>query len=133
MANTGEASEGERTGHSVTDKPENNTGTATDGSNGVVVGEESSEFANLRIEEEYVDDRGRIVGMARDESGKVVEEMLDGDGNVFDPEAPAGMRPGDDQGAEATHAARRRADELGLDLSGVKGTGSAAGAYSSGT
>ena len=99
--------------------------TATGGSVGVVGEEKSNNLANLRTEEEYVDDRGRIVGRARDESGRVGEAVLDEDGNVPGSGAPAQAEPGEDEGlVEATDAARRRADELGLDLSGLKGTGS---------
>ncbi|QIN80853.1 hypothetical protein GBA65_16095 [Rubrobacter marinus] len=71
------------------------------------------------MEEEYVDERGRLVGRARDESGRVVEGVLDEDGNALGGEAASPAEP-----VEATDAARRRAEELGLDLSVVKGTGS---------
>ncbi|WP_207955838.1 E3 binding domain-containing protein [Rubrobacter marinus] len=76
-------------------------------------------LAELGIEEEYVDERGRLVGRARDESGRVVEGVLDEDGNALGGEAASPAEP-----VEATDAARRRAEELGLDLSVVKGTGS---------
>lgn len=89
--------------------------------------DETSEFADLQIEEEYVDEQGRIVGRARDEAGNVVEEILDQEGNVLDQDAteePGDQRGREDEEAEATDAARRKAEELGVDLSGVKGTGS---------
>jgi pyruvate/2-oxoglutarate dehydrogenase complex dihydrolipoamide acyltransferase (E2) component len=91
--------------------------------------EATGSLADLQIEEEYVDDRGRIVGRARDESGKVVEEVLDEEGNVPDLNTPeeAQDRESEDENAgevDATHAARRKADELGVKLSEVSGTGS---------
>jgi pyruvate/2-oxoglutarate dehydrogenase complex dihydrolipoamide acyltransferase (E2) component len=77
-------------------------------------------LADLQIEEEYVDEQGRIVGRARDEAGNVVEETLDEEGNVperaEDPEAGGAV--------SATDAARKKARELGVRLSEVEGTGS---------
>lgn len=97
-------------------------------SNGVEGEEAKSNLADLQIEEEYVDERGRIVGRARDESGNVVEEVLDEEGGVLDPgepeEAEDSRERDDDSNVEATEAARRRANETGVKLSRVKGTGS---------
>lgn len=91
-------------------------------------GEEATAvLADLQIEEEYIDDRGRIVGRARDESGSIVEGVLDEEGDVPDPNTPEEDRgsDGEDDGeVEATDAARRKADELGVKLSEVRGTGS---------
>lgn len=94
------------------------------------VGGEETEgsLADLQIEEEYVDGRGRIVGRARDASGNDVEEVLDEEGGVLDPgepeEAEDSREREDDRGVEATEAARHRANETGVKLSGVEGTGS---------
>jgi len=97
-------------------------------SNGVEGEEAKSNLADLQIEEEYVDERGRIVGRARDESGNVVEEVLDEEGGVLDPgepkEAEDNRERETDSKVEATEAARRRANETGVKLSRVKGTGS---------
>lgn len=97
-------------------------------SNGVEGEEAKSNLADLQIEEEYVDERGRIVGRARDESGNVVEEVLDEEGGVPDPgepkEAEDSREREADSKVEATEAARRRANETGVKLSRVKGTGS---------
>lgn len=97
-------------------------------SNGVEGEEANSNLADLQIEEEYVDERGRIVGRARDESGNVVEEVLDEEGGVLDPgepkEAEDSREREADSKVEATEAARRRANETGVKLSRVKGTGS---------
>jgi pyruvate/2-oxoglutarate dehydrogenase complex dihydrolipoamide acyltransferase (E2) component len=95
-----------------------------------VEGEEATGgLADLQIEEEYVDDRGRLMGRARDESGNVVEEVLDAEGNAPGLSTPeeAEDRDSEDEDAsevDATDAARRKADELGVKLSGVSGTGS---------
>lgn len=91
--------------------------------------EATGNLLDLKIEEEYVDDRGRIVGQARDESGSIVEEVLDEEGYVPDPNTPKDVQDqkskGEDDGeVEATDAARRKADELGVKLSEVRGTGS---------
>jgi pyruvate/2-oxoglutarate dehydrogenase complex dihydrolipoamide acyltransferase (E2) component len=107
----------------------NVTETTPSKSNEEVEGEETkSSLADLQIEEEYVDERGRIVGRARDASGNVVEEVLDEEGGVLDPgepeEAEDSMEREDDRSVEATEAAQRRANETGVKLSGVKGTGS---------
>ena len=97
-------------------------------SNGVEGEEAKSNLADLQIEEEYVDERGRIVGRARDGSGNVVEEVLDEEGGVLDPgepkEAEDSREREADSKVEATEAARRRANETGVKLSRVKGTGS---------
>lgn len=97
-------------------------------SNGVEDEEAKSNLADLQIEEEYVDERGRIVGRARDESGNDVEEVLDEEGGVLDPgepkEAEDSREREADSKVEATEAARRRANETGVKLSRVKGTGS---------
>lgn len=97
-------------------------------SNGAEGEEAKSNLADLQIEEEYVDERGRIVGRARDESGNVVEEVLDEEGGVLDPgepkEAEDSREREADSKVEATEAARRRANETGVKLSRVKGTGS---------
>lgn len=88
---------------------------------------ETSSFADLEIEEEYVDEQGRIVGRARDEAGNVVEEILDDEGNVLDGASDEDVGDQTDENgavAEMTDAARRKAEELGVDLSGVEGTGS---------
>ena len=89
--------------------------------------EKTGSLADLRIEEEYIDEWGRIVGRARDETGNVVEEVLDEEGQVLDASVPADTedRESEDDGdVEATDAARRKADELGIKLSDVRGTGS---------
>ncbi len=88
--------------------------------------EVADSLADLQVEEEYVDDRGRIISRARDESGRVVEDILDEAGNILDLSVPEEAEArGDEDAAEvdATDAARRKAEELGVDLADVQGTG----------
>jgi e3 binding domain len=94
---------------------------------GEVGDEPATDAAGLQVEEEYVDDRGRLVGRSRDESGNVVDQILDEEGNVLRPDASetANDRETDDVGeVDATKAAERKARELGVRLSDVRGTGS---------
>jgi pyruvate/2-oxoglutarate dehydrogenase complex dihydrolipoamide acyltransferase (E2) component len=112
------------------DEPGGVTDAVPDESDSVVGEETTRGLADLQIEEEYVDDRGRIVGRARDAFGNVVEEVLDDKGDVLDPsvpeeeEADRGAEDEDAGEVDATDAARRKAGELGVDLSEVRGTGS---------
>jgi pyruvate/2-oxoglutarate dehydrogenase complex dihydrolipoamide acyltransferase (E2) component len=78
------------------------------------------DFTDLQIEEEYLDEQGRIVGRARDEFGNMVEKTLDEQGNVS--ERAEDLENGGE--VRATDAARRKARELGIRLSEVEGTGS---------
>jgi hypothetical protein len=89
--------------------------------------EATSTLDGLQIEEEYVDERGRIVGRARDGSGNMVEGVLDDEGNVANPSVSEekGDRESEDDGeVTATDAAWHKAGELGVNLSQVRGTGS---------
>jgi pyruvate/2-oxoglutarate dehydrogenase complex dihydrolipoamide acyltransferase (E2) component len=89
--------------------------------------EATSTLDGLQIEEEYVDERGRIVGRARDGSGNMVEGVLDNEGNVANPsvsEEKGDRESEDDAEVDATDAARRKAGKLGVTLSRVRGTGS---------
>lgn len=96
------------------DAPEGSSQRGADEPEEVVEEAVPGDLSDLPIEEEYVDDSGKLVGLARDESGDLVEGTLDDEGNVM---------VGDD-GLEATDAARRKAREAGIELSGVEGTGS---------
>ena len=111
------------------DESGNVTENTWNGSNGVEYEEATGSLADLQIEEEYVDERGWIVALARDETGNVVEEVLDEDGGVRTPDVSEGVQDREPEGGEngevdATDAARRKAEELGVKLSGVRGTGS---------
>lgn len=118
-----------RTTRRTADEPGGVTDAAPDESDSVVGEETARGLAELQIEEEYVDDRGRIVGRGRDEFGNVVEEVLDDKGDVLNPSAPEeeeDRRAEDEDTGEvdATDAAWRKADQLGVKLSEVRGTGS---------
>jgi hypothetical protein len=53
--------------------------------NGEVVSEDlAGNVADLPVEEEYVDEEGRVVSRARDESGNVFEQVLDDEWNVVE-------------------------------------------------
>jgi pyruvate/2-oxoglutarate dehydrogenase complex dihydrolipoamide acyltransferase (E2) component len=58
-----------------------------------------------------------LAGQAQDTAGQAVQQA----------QGAAGQAAGGEDGAEepkATHAARRRAEQLGIDLSTIQGTGS---------
>ena len=98
-------------------------------SNGKKGGEAESTLAGLQIEEEYVNEQGQVIGRARDESGNMVEEVLSAEGDVLESgvsEEAEDREPETDAEGEvdATDAARRKADELDVRLSDVRGTGS---------
>jgi hypothetical protein len=51
--------------------------------NGEVVSEEVvGNVGSLPVEEEYVDDDGRVVNRVRDEAGNAIERVFDDEGNV---------------------------------------------------
>lgn len=53
--------------------------------NGEVVSEDlAGNIADLPVEEEYIDEEGRVVSRARDESGSVFEQVLDDEWNVVE-------------------------------------------------
>lgn len=118
----GTAGEAEQPVRRTVDESGNVLETVLDGAGDVLEESASGDLADLPLEEEYLDDEGRVVGRARDDAGNVVEEELDEKGNVvgfigFVGSNEAGRR-------EATEAAESKAREMGVDLSGVDGTGS---------
>lgn len=118
-----------RTTQRAVEEPGDVTEPVPDESNEIKGEEATATLAGLQIEEEYIDERGRIVGRARDESGNVIEEALDEEGEASDsgvPEEAEDREPEDDNDGEvdATDAARRKAEELGVKLSDLDGTGS---------
>jgi hypothetical protein len=53
--------------------------------NGEVVSEDLvGNLEDLLVEDEYIDEQGRVVSRVRDESGNVFEQVLDDEGNVTD-------------------------------------------------
>jgi hypothetical protein len=52
---------------------------------GEVIGEDYiGNVSDLSVEEEYIDDQGRVVSRARDDAGNVFEQVLDDEGNVVE-------------------------------------------------
>ena len=87
---------------------------------------ESGEVINERITD-HVDDRGRLVAQERDESGNTVEEIPDDEGNILEQDVSERMNDGETEDigkVNATKAAQRKARELSVRLSDVRGTGS---------
>jgi len=53
--------------------------------NGEVIGEDLvGNVADLPVEEEYIDDQGRVVSRVKDDSGNIFEQVLDDEGNVVE-------------------------------------------------
>jgi hypothetical protein len=53
--------------------------------NGEVIGEDLvGNVADLPVEEEYIDDDGRVVSRVKDDMGNVFEQVLDDEGNVVE-------------------------------------------------
>jgi YD repeat-containing protein len=53
--------------------------------NGEVIGEDLvGNVADLPVEEEYIDDQGRVVSRVTDDQGNVFEQVLDDQGNVVE-------------------------------------------------
>ena len=118
----GTGDQAEQTVRRTVDESGNVRETMLDGSGNVLEESASGDLADLPLEEEYRDEEDRTIGRARDDAGNVVEEELDERGNVagfigFVGANEVGRR-------EATEAAERKAREMGVDLSGVGGTGS---------
>jgi YD repeat-containing protein len=53
--------------------------------NGEVVDEDLvGSVSDLPIEEEYIDDQGRVVSRAKDDSGNAYEQVFDDEGNLVE-------------------------------------------------
>jgi len=53
--------------------------------NGEVIGEDLvGNVADLPVEEEYIDDEGRVVSRAQDDAGNVYEQVFDDEGNLVE-------------------------------------------------
>ena len=78
---------------------------------------------------ETTDEAGQTVRRVADEAGTVVEQTLTESGEVSEEavvgEADTAGEAGEENGeVQATPAAERKAEDLGVDLSQVEGTGS---------
>ena len=75
--------------------------------------------------DETTDEADRTVRRLVDESGSIVEQTLSESGEVSEEEVVGEASPTGEAGeVQATPAAERKAEELGVDLSQVEGTGS---------
>jgi YD repeat-containing protein len=53
--------------------------------NGEVIGEDLvGNVADLPVEDEYIDDQGRVISRVQDDSGNAYELVLDDEGNVVE-------------------------------------------------
>jgi hypothetical protein len=51
--------------------------------NGEVIGEDLvGNVADLPVEDEYIDEQGRVVSRVRDDAGNTFEQILDDEGNL---------------------------------------------------
>jgi hypothetical protein len=51
--------------------------------NGEVIGEDLvGNVADLPVEDEYIDEQGRVVSRVRDDAGNTFEQILDDEGNI---------------------------------------------------
>ena len=93
--------------------------------------------AELEAQEEFTNDTGQTVRRARDESGSIVEVILDEENKplvvgLIEEAASKGSQEQQQQGdgqeeqeePEITSAARKKADEMGVDISSLQGSGS---------
>jgi hypothetical protein len=90
---------------------------------------EGTAGSGARVLSETTDEAGRTVRRVADESGSIVEQTFNESGEVSEEavvgEADTAGEAGEEKGeVQATPAAERKADELGVDLSQVEGTGS---------
>ena len=90
---------------------------------------EGTAGSGAKVLSETTDEAGRTVRRVADESGSIVEQTFNESGEVSEEavvgEADTAGEAGEEKGeVQATPAAERKADELGVDLSQVEGTGS---------
>jgi pyruvate/2-oxoglutarate dehydrogenase complex dihydrolipoamide acyltransferase (E2) component len=100
----------------------------------------TGKLTDLPVEEEYTDEEGQTVRTVKDESGTLVQLTLGEDGSILDLEIPPGTETEEtteeeQSGAEradggeqeeepnATQAAMQKAEQLGVDLSQIEGSG----------
>jgi pyruvate/2-oxoglutarate dehydrogenase complex dihydrolipoamide acyltransferase (E2) component len=89
--------------------------------------------------EEYVNEAGSTVRTVQDESGTLIELQLGEDGSILDLQIPpsteetteeieessqqSGGQQDTEEGPDATEAAKQKAEELGVDMSQIEGSG----------
>ena len=69
------------------------------------------------------DQAGQVAGQAQDAAGQATQQAQDTAGQVTDQAGQVTEGDGAEE-PRATNAARRRAEQLGIDLSTIQGTGS---------
>jgi hypothetical protein len=90
---------------------------------------EGTAASGAQVLRETTDEAGQTVRRVADESGSIVEQTLTESGEVSEEavvgEADTAGEAGEENGeVQATPAAERKAEDLGVDLSQVEGTGS---------
>jgi pyruvate/2-oxoglutarate dehydrogenase complex dihydrolipoamide acyltransferase (E2) component len=91
---------------------------------------EGTAASGAQVLSETTDEAGRTVRRVADDSGSIVEQTLDESGQVSEEEAvvdeaDTAVEVGEQKTeVNATPAAERRAEDLGVDLSQIEGTGS---------
>ena len=90
---------------------------------------EGTAASGAQVLSETTDEAGRTVRRVAEESGSIVEQTLNESGEVSEEavvgEADTAGEAGEENGeVQATPAAERKAEDLGVDLSQVEGTGS---------
>ena len=100
----------------------------------------TGKLTDLPVEEEYTDEEGQTVRTVKHESGTLVQLTLGEDGSILDLEIPPGTETEvtteeEQSGAEradggeqeeepnATQAAMQKAEQLGVDVSQIEGSG----------
>jgi pyruvate/2-oxoglutarate dehydrogenase complex dihydrolipoamide acyltransferase (E2) component len=100
----------------------------------------TGKLTDLPVEEEYIDEEGQTVRTVEDESGTLVQLTLGEDGSILDLEIPCGTETEEtteeeqsgtecadggeqEEGPNATQAAMQKAEQLGVDLSQIEGSG----------
>jgi len=84
--------------------------------------------SGARVLSETTDEAGRTVRRVVDESGSIVEQTLNESGQVseevvVDEASTTGEAADQKDGIQATPAAERKAEALGVDLSQIEGSG----------
>src|SRR5215207_3895355 len=96
---------------------------------GALVGEGAEDVGGAQVLSKTTDEAGRTVRRVADGNGSIVEQTLSESGEVSEEavvsEADTAGEAGEEKGVvQATFAAERRAEDLGVDISEVEGTGS---------
>ena len=75
--------------------------------------------------EESTDEEGQTTRTVKDESGSLISLQLEPDGSILDLEIPDPGESGEEESEgepNATHAARQKAEQMGVALSRIEGS-----------